>query len=305
MDYLIVSTAVVDQISYPNKKDNILSIGGAGFYAYSGARIWNKSVNLVCGKGNDFEKVIKPYFTKDNISDECMFKLDLPTPTTKVEYDESGERIETPVYGAIHYQKFVADIERIEQHCKNIKGLYIFKEAEDIEFWTKLFELKKKYKFKILWEISSDSTKESNLSLIKTLSKEIDIFSINKTEATSLFNCKEMEVEEKFKQFNFDLVFYRKGAKGATLISREDKVFAPSVDRFTPIDPTGAGNSSSAAVLVGYCENKSLLEIGLMGSISAGFIISQNGAPLTQSNEISEKAIKYLQEELKEENNVR
>lgn len=305
MEYLIVSTAVVDQISYPNTKEKILSIGGAGFYAYSGARIWSKSVNLVCGKGKDFDTVIKPYFIKDMISDQCMFNLDLPTPTTKVEYDTTGERVETPVYGSTHYQKFVANIEEIEQHCKTIKGLYIFKEAEDVEFWEKLIELKNKYNFKILWEISSDSTKESNLDLIKRLSKNIDVFSINKKEAMSLFNCEDENLEERFKQFNFDLVFFRKGAKGASLISKREIVFAPSCNKFALIDPTGAGNSSSAAVLVGYCENKSLLEIGLMGSISAGFIISQNGAPLTHSKEITEKAHKLLNEELKGKTYVR
>ena len=305
MDYLIASTAVVDQIFYKDIVDSVLAIGGAGFYAYCGARIFSDSVRLTCGKGSDFDQTIKPDFVKDQINDENMFALDLPTPRTIVKYKDDGERVETPVYGVEHYQKFVSSVSEIEKHCKNIKGLYIFKEAENIAFWSSLIELKKKYNFKILWEVSSDTTIPKNLDLIKSIAANIDIFSINKTETMSLFDCSEIECEDKLQNLDFDTVFYRKGASGASMINKERVVFTPSIDSFKPVDPTGAGNSSSAAVLVGYCENKSLFEIGTMGSISAGFIISQNGAPLTSSPEIREQANEYLVQQTKGFSDVR
>lgn len=305
MNYLIVSTAVIDKISHPNSEKNTINIGGAGYYALAGARIWDIDSFISCGKGKDFNKVLEPIFTMDKIDSSAMFEINLNTPTTLVKYDEIGERVETPVYGSEHYQKFVSNISEIEKHVKDIKGLYVFKEADNEDFFKELEKLKLKYNFKILWEISSDTAIKSNINLIKKYSKFIDVFSINKSECKTLFECEDKDFIENLKALDFDLIFYRQGSKGASLISRKQCEFVPSVDKFKLVDPTGAGNSSSAAILVGYCNNKSLCEIGMMGSISAGYVISQNGAPLLSDGVIRKEAKQILIDEIKKVKNVR
>nr|WP_319474475.1 PfkB family carbohydrate kinase [uncultured Sphaerochaeta sp.] len=290
MQYIIISTAVVDEIHFPGNSSVVEAGGGAGLYAYAGARLWHPSVGLCCGKGKDFNETLKPIFEKHNIPDSCMFNVHAETPKTIVNYQEDGERIETPVYGKDHYQRFVAGIDELEVPLSEAKGAYLFKEAEDSAFWKALFSLKKEYGFTLLWEMSASSAKPGSLGLVESIASQVEILSLNRSESHALYGEDEQAVIERLRGLGIPLVFYRRGKQGALMITKDEIVSVPSDFSYALVDPTGAGNSSSAAVLVGFCEGKTLYEIGIMGSIAAGSNISQFGIAPLSNQETFDKA---------------
>ena len=169
----------------------------------------------------------------------------------------------------------------LKEHLGQVKGVYLFKEADDAEFWDALIKEKQKHGFSLLWEISASSANPCCKETVLNLTRNVDVLSINRTEARNLFSGSEEEVIDQLKELDIPLVFYRRGKEGAFLIQKGQVVSVPSDFSFELVDPTGAGNSSSAATLVGYCEKKSLYEIGIMGSLASGSNITQFGpAPL-------------------------
>jgi sugar/nucleoside kinase (ribokinase family) len=297
MDYLIVSTAVTDEIRFAGSSaaSPLITGGGAGLYAYSGARLWADDVALLCGKGNDFSDTLGPRFIECGISTAAMFPVDAKTPRTLVRYLSNGERIETPLYGDSHYQCFVAGIDQIAPHCPGCRGMYIFREADDSLFWDQLLTLKGRHQFVLLWELSAASAVPEKREQVISVASRVDILSINRTETASLFDCDEEAAPDRLAAAGIPLVFYRRGKDGALMIRGGERITVPPEESFSVTDPTGAGNSSSGAVLVGCCQGRSPEAAGMMGSIAAGFTIMQHGPAPSERWELREKAIFLLE----------
>jgi sugar/nucleoside kinase (ribokinase family) len=225
-----------------------------------------------------------------------MFPVDAPTPRTIVRYFDDGERSETPKYGAEHYRRFIAGIDEIAPCCSNLQGMYLFSEVDDARFWEQLGELKRRRNFTLLWEISADSAVPEKREQVLNIAPLVDILSINRTEATRLFSGDEEFCVRRLAAIGLPLVFYRRGKEGALMIQGGQRTDIPPVTGFDVIDPTGAGNSSSGAVLAGYCQGLCLRTVGLMGSIAAGFTIAQYGPAPTDRVELREKAIALLKQ---------
>jgi sugar/nucleoside kinase (ribokinase family) len=294
--YLVVSTAVIDEI-HPVEAPPVVTGGGAGLYAYSGVRLWAGDVNLVAGMGNDFSAVLDPWFREHGVSQAGMFPVDAPTPRTVVRYLPGGERTEEPRYGGEHYGRFVAGIDKIAPHCPGCRGMYLFKETDDIPFWEELFRLKRQYRFSLLWEISAASALPEKRERVLDLASHVDILSINRTEAALLFSADEEICVRSLASAGATLVFYRRGKDGAFMLHGGQRTAVPPAAGFDAVDPTGAGNSSSGAVLVGYCRGHSPKTAGLMGSIAAGFTIAQHGP--AEGSELRKRAAALLEKEAK------
>jgi sugar/nucleoside kinase (ribokinase family) len=297
MEYIIASSAVVDEIYFTGSSGEspMLCPGGAGLYAASGAMLWAKDVYLLCGKGCDFTDTLGPFFTEQGMSDTAMFPVDAATPRTTVQYLSDGERSETPYFGNEHYQRFRSGIAEIAKHCKGCRGMYVFREATEEPFWEKLLSLKKQYGFSLLWEIHAYSARPELQKAVAAIAAKVDIFSINRTEAKQLFAVEEEECVKHLADIGAPVVFFRRGRDGAFMISGKQLVNVPPETGFPTIDPTGAGNSSSGAVLVGFCQGRTLEEMGFMGSIAAGMTIAQHGPAETGCAALRDEAARLLE----------
>ncbi len=294
MKYIVLSTAVTDDIYFPDGSSMLGVGGGAGWYACAGMKIWSDEVILVSGVGKNFLSMHGSWFSANKISTAGLMIRDDRSPKTKVVYEDDGEREETPEYGYDHYKKIEPLPEDIEPFCDNCKGVYVFKNTDDLEFWQHLIDLKKRYGFSLMWEISADATDPRNIENIISIIPYIDILSINLTEAIHLFQASKDDVIEKLRSLGVQSVFFRRGAQGATVITQDDTTEVPAISPDRVMDPTGAGNSSSGAFLVGFCEGRSSLDMGLMGSISASCMITQYGPIPLVSSEIRQKAVEIL-----------
>lgn len=299
MKYIIVSAVVTDSITFPGQKDPVVVGGGAGLYAYAGARIWSDDVLLVTGIGEDYLRIHHDWFERNSVNTSGLMIRDAHSPITEITYFENGEREEKPVYGLSHFNKLETKPEDLELWCLDCEGMYVFKNLEDLSFWERIIALKERDGFTLMWEIAADAAIPEKLPMFEQVLVRVDILSINMSECSALFGTdNEEEHISRFLQYRVPCVFYRRGKRGALVIANGEAVSIPSIDSFTRVDPTGAGNSSSAAVLVGYCQKRDFRRIGLMGSISAGFMITQYGPLDFIGDEVKHEAEKILISEM-------
>lgn len=278
MKYVIASTAVTDEIRFADGK-TVKIAGGAGIYALSGMKLWSDEVLLVTGVGRDFKDIYGEWYSKNNISMEGLIVKDEKTPHTVVQYFPDGEREETPLYGLGHYNKIEVTPEDLKPYFASAKGIYIFKNSNEA-FWKDILAIKKESKATVMWEIGNDATYFDNLPKVKEIAKHLEILSINLTEAKNLLGKEELEdIIEEFRLWQMPLIFLRRGSKGSIMITSDNVVAVPAEENVQVMDPTGGGNSSSGAVLYGYCEGYNVATCGRMGSISAAMCISQYGVP--------------------------
>ncbi|NMD39027.1 MAG: hypothetical protein GYA87_10165 [Christensenellaceae bacterium] len=277
MDYIIVSTAVIDRITDPRGNYLGEKLGGAGIYAYTGAKIWSDDAILVTGIGRDFNTKFEYWIRKNNVDVSGLIIKDEKTAISNINYLSADNREETPEFGREHYQKMEATTKEIASKINNTKGVYIFKDCNK-DYWNEVFELKKNHNFKVMWELNGDVCKPDCLELVKEIAKNCEMISLNKSEAFSLLGSDDLNyVKRELIKWNIPLIYLRVGDKGAIMISPDIQINIPTVKNINVIDTTGAGNSSTAAIMVGYCENMDIYEIGLMGSIAAAFTIKQFG----------------------------
>ena len=298
MKYVVMSTAVVDEIRFADGNCIPNVSGGAGFYAMSGIKLWDDDVILATGIGADYSGIYKNWYEKNNINMSGLIIKDANTPRTIVQYFFDGEREETPRYGEEHYKKMALSEEESAKYFREAKGIYIFKNSDE-EFWKNILELKKESDATVMWEIACDATYPENLENVKNIAQNIDILSINMTEAKNLLNKEnEAEIINALREWNLKLIFLRKGAWGATMITPQEIKNVPAEKEIKVVDTTGGGNSSSGAVLCGFCEGKDIETCARMGNLSAAMCLAQYGVPKHIDYDMRQAAIKKLNEQL-------
>ena len=80
------------------------------------------------------------------------------------------------------------------------------------------------------------------------------------------------------------------------MITPKDHVAVPAEKQADIVDPTGGGNSSSGAVLCGFCENQSPEACAKMGNLSAVMCLGQYGVPAVISPKMQQEARRRLEE---------
>ena len=277
--YLIVSTAVTDDIWLADGIHIGSKLGGAGLYALAGLSLWCKDGMLLTGVGADFLPQYQDWFDKNGSSTKGLLVRDENTPVTNVQYSMDGERVETAKFGKDHYRKMEASPDDIIPLMGQAKGVYIFQSIPE-GYWPRILEVKKQSGAKILWELNARVACPTYRDDVQAIASQCDVLSLNRREAMTMFHTDRLDVVvEKLISWNIPMVYLRLGGEGGLILRGGKATHTPCVPNAQVVDPTGAGNSSSAAVLYGFCEGYSDLECGLMGSISAAMCIRQYGPP--------------------------
>lgn len=295
-NYIIVSTIVTDDVTQADGTYSGRYLGGAGTYALAGIRLWTKDAVIVTGIGEDFHDSYRAWFKRNSCSQEGLLVKDHHTAISNVFYQEDGERQETPEYGKEHYWKLEAKAEELTPFFENAKGVYIFKDLQK-KFWEQVIADRKKYGFSLMWELNAEITVPEKLQEVRRLAKHCDLISLNKTEAQHLLESKNLEeVINQLLSWKVPMIYLRVGKDGAYVLAEGKAFHVPTERDVNVVDATGAGNSSTAAVLYGYCEGASPIQCGIMGSISAARCIEQYGPPeLTEEKmEKARKTLKYM-----------
>lgn len=296
MKYISASTIVTDEIHFFGSEEGITVPGGAGMYALCGMKLFADDVKPVCGSGQDFGERYGEWFRRNQIPTDEIIPCTEHTPFNIIHYREDGSRTETPKYGANHYREIEVRPDYLENGFRLADGIYIFRNSEK-SFWEPVLSMKRKSKTKVMWEIAADAAYPENLSAVKAISQSIDVFSINMEEARRLSGMDEAGTVNLLRSFHVPLVFLRRGAQGCIMITECRSEAVPSASGVVVADPTGGGNSSSGAVLTGFCMGKSPVECAWMGNMAAAMCISRYGVPETISQEMRDQAWERVRKE--------
>lgn len=279
MDYLVVSTAVTDDLYLADGTHRGTFLGGAGTYALCGVRLWTDRAVLATGVGEDFARLHGGWFEKNGCSTAGLTVKDPRTAVSVVRYQADGERVETPRYGGEHYRRLEAVPEELRRFYPGLKGAYIFKDLAPA-YWRTVLSDRAAYGFPILWELNADAARPECLPRARALAEACGLFSLNRTEAGRLLGTGELDqIVKALSAWRTKLIYLRLGSSGAAVLAGGGVRFIPCAPCGPVVDPTGAGNSSTAAVLCGWCEGASPTACGVMGAISAARCIEQFGPP--------------------------
>ena len=72
------------------------------------------------------------------------------------------------------------------------------------------------------------------------------------------------------------MTLFRVGHRGAYVVTKEDVIYLPPAPG-PVVDPTGCGNSSTAAALYAYCQGEDPLMVGIMANVTSSINIRQYG----------------------------
>lgn len=296
MEYIVVSTAVTDDLYLSDQTHKGYFLGGAGSYALCGLRLWTDQALLVTGVGEDFEQMYGAWFRKNKIPMQGLMVKDPYSSISTVRYQPDGERVETPPHGLEHYQRLEAAPAELEPFLSGAKGVYLFKD-DDPDYWSQLLLLQKKHGFRLLWELNASCAVPAQCASVRELARSVDVLSLNEREAYSLLSARSLKnAAAQLGEWEIPLVFLRMGARGAMLLADGKQYLVPPVTDAVVVDATGGGNSSSAAVLYGYCNDFHPVQCGIMGSIAAAMCIRQYGVPPLFDAALSAQAQQQLEQ---------
>lgn len=281
MEYIVAGYNMVTDIYYADGRVLRDSPGGS-FYSAAGIKLWRDDLAYVGTAGPDFDQYYGKFYRDNAIS--CHISSVLPkTLRYDLTYAPDGSWTERCSYGDA-YEVMAQDVGqlRVEMFAplcdENTRGIYL-EASLSARIADHLPELKALLpNGKLMWEINTEdlfdsARKEAILQRIQ----QVDIYSVNLHEATAFFGKDTLEEVVRAIQALGKPCFLRLGEEGAGLITAESAVFAPPVAVEESVDPTGCGNCSTAAALIGFAEGLPAFDTVMMANISAGFNARQVG----------------------------
>ena len=292
-DYVIAGNVMLDKVVFMDgTKSGRESIGGPATFAYSGVRIWTDSVMQCSNVGADYETLFNPWISKNQvvtdgykvICDRCnhavMYFKDKSGAyyqPTETEISEEEKWLKNDAWQDFGYMKTTPEEIEVFTKGKRVKGVYVAQNA-DRTIWRKLAAIKKRDRFKLMWEIEGPWAHIHYLKDVREICREaVDIFSLNIEEAQALFACDGDEAcIRNLQTLDVDMTIFRVGERGLYAVTKDDAVYLPPAPG-PVVDPTGCGNTSTGAALYAYAEGYSPMMVGIMANIGSAQNIRQYG----------------------------
>jgi sugar/nucleoside kinase (ribokinase family) len=292
-DYVIAGNVMLDKVIFlDGSASGREHIGGPATFAYSGVRIWTDSVMQCSNLGADYQTLFTPWLQQNNVEtagykivcDRCNHSIMRFVDRNGVyagpmdyEVTEEERWLKNDAWQDFGYMK--SSPEQIEVFTKgaNVKGVYVAQNA-DRTFWRKLAAIKKRDGFKLMWEIEAPWAFKHYLTDMQEICRDaVDIFSINREEAQTLFECGGDEACIRgLQELEVDMTLFRVGSRGLYVVTKDAAIHLPPAPG-PVVDPTGCGNTSTGSALYAYAEGKDPLMVGIMANVASSQNIRQYG----------------------------
>ena len=300
MEYIVAGYNMLTDIYYADGSTRENSPGGS-FYSASGVVFWRDSVAYVGTAGPDFDTWYGDWFRSNEI--ECHVSKCLShTLKYTLEYRPDGIWSEKCLYGD-EYEAMAKDIGRITPEMfapcvdSGTKGIYI-EASLSARIADRFPEVKSLIPNGVLmWEINGDDLRDTACrEAILARVAQVDAISMNLDEARGFFQTEDETVILSGIRAMGKPCFLRLGEKGAGFVTEEEIVFAPSIGTAESVDPTGCGNCSTAAAMIGLAEGLGLEKTAAMANLAAAYCARQNGPWPKADDETQKKAQAELAE---------
>lgn len=286
MKYVVSAMSIVNDLLYTDGT-RLSGITGGGLFMLGGVRSVADEVGFVTAAGEDFLTYHGKYFTDNGLSDKGVHKTLPHTHYTTVTYMQDGGWTEVSIYGK-NYEVETAKAtmvhgEWIAELCdENTRAIYTESGAEEDFFQdsSEIDQLKAKFPDAlIMWEVPHYNTfNPEQRPLIFPQLQRIDLFSVNLKEARCLFGKDDLEDVIQAIWNVGKPCFLRMGIKGSCVIYPGKRpVFVPSTGLERTVDPTGCGNTSTSASMVGFAEKYEPAMIAALANVAADYNAQQLG----------------------------
>lgn len=285
MRYVISAMSIVNDLHYADGRQ-VHCVTGGGLFMLEGVLCYTNDVCYVSAAGTDFETYHSDFFSRNGISTQGVHRTLPHTHYTTVTYAPDASWSEVSNYGATYeadnaYNTMVHGAWIAEFCDADTRAVYTESGAEEL-FWEKgqVAAVRRAAPNALLmWEVPHYNTfNPQQKPLIFPALEQVDIFSVNFREAKELFsaeNCPQVlaAIRKTGKR-----CFLRFGVEGScAILPGKPAVFVPSTGLERTVDPTGCGNCSTAAAMVGFAEGFDPALIAAFANVAADYNALQLG----------------------------
>ena len=287
MDFLIYGKIIIDDIRLANGQIVRGILGGGGPQAAFGARLWSDSIGFLTRSGIDMEEGPKQTLYQLDIDLQGWHKYpDIPTPRTRMIYDddeylvsEDGNFLQM-VVSREEWQRLLAQELTLPAGYQQPKAIHLITEFYDEPMVQTALALQAQGAILSL-EPLIDFRGWRNKDRILEFISLVDIVSPDWPSASGIAESDDPKtVLEHWSKLGPSLVAIRDGARGSYVWdARHDQYWHIPIIPVEVVDPTGAGNSYSGGLCVGWIQHGEARMAGCQGGISAKFLVEQAGLP--------------------------
>ena len=294
MKYISTGSIIINKLIYADGTVREGQLGGSAIFGLSALRLWDDDIGLVANVGKDFWDYYGPWMDQNGITHQGINPIVDFTNHHYVQYNEDGTYFEESIYGPVYgWKNFGYCITRpsdIDPYIEEGGAVYIASEAHEA-YWDGMAELKRRHNFTLMWEIRTNECVAERREAVLDRLQYCDIFSLNKPESFKMFEVDTEEAAiEKIIATGVPC-YYRVGKKGAYMIQDGKSYFIPTVHiADEEPDPTGCGNSSTAAAMYGFAKGYHPVKCGYLGAVTAAYNVLQQGPYPLYTDEIRKQA---------------
>ena len=290
---------IIDDIVFPDGRSAMGVLGGGGFYAAVGMRLWTRDVVLLSAVGHDFEPdSLEPY----GLDGSGLLVTDLPTPRAWQLFEEDGRRTQIfRVPDEVWYQQLVVQPSP-PTLPSTLQAAHYLGRGDPREEQMVLALDSAGVRISAEPVIEETMTPDEHASLIRCMA-HFEIFSPSTSEAAALIG--QRPVKEQLRALAAlgpRVVALRQGAAGSIVYEREaDRFWRVPAAKASVVDVTGAGNAYCGGLLVGWFELGDVRQAAAQAAVSAAIAIEQVGAPrideamISSAQRRAEQALKEIQ----------
>ena len=309
MKYVSVGQASIDRVLHEDGTAGKTNIGGPGVFGYAGIRLFDDDVQMILNTAEDFDHYYGGWIRRNDVNTDALYTCYDRTHLFECTYREDGSYVYIqPSYTirqitnrGVEYGWTNVRPEQIDRHTKDCEGLYLFIEPYYKHFYKELKKIKDKNGFKIMYEIGILKGDEHDRPHIREILDILrpEMASLNHNEACEFFETD--DIEKIFKQIydmGFDMFFYRCGNNGSYVLHDGNAVFVRAIDipGMTSKDPTGCGNTSTAAAMWAWLNTHDPAMTAILANIAAAFNVASEGVISDLSRENRELAFKLARD---------
>lgn len=275
-----------------------LQIGGPALYALSGIRLFTRECRLVCQAGADYAESYGVWLDNNGITRQSVRVAAQYTTQHLIHHQSDGSYTWRSRFGTQLLGYLKTTPAHIGEACgAATRGVYLAQNTDAV-FWQALARIKKEKGFRLMWELEvprpEDGISEDKLQRVLRILPEVDIWSLNSTEAGYLFDLdkdREIEIIRRLQELPVPLTFFRVGKKGAYLVAPDQAYFCPAITVERCVDPLGCGNCSTGAMLYGIVSGMEPERALAAANVAAGFNAAQYGPVPLVTQAVMEQAL--------------
>lgn len=278
--YLVCGQVVVDRVMpHGTQTEPEIRLGGGVMYALAGMKIWTDACAGAAYTGRDFQEYYGQWLARNGLGADWFIPRFEHTNRADLFYLPNGTHTMGP--GDPNYQNGgdLPDWELVGPFlCQpGEKALHLIGPDQ-----TELLERLQSERRKGLlvgYEMDPDPTMPDMLQYIRQVTDHwVDLFSLSCEEVKSIVpGVRDPKDALEFMCALRCPSFFRVGTHGAYMIKDHEAFYSPMIDVFGSVDPTGCGNSSTAAAFYAMCEGRTPRFASMAGAVTASLNASCSG----------------------------